>query len=359
MKNFHKINFKKMIDISQAKLEYLCIHRVGNKNNGDDLILSQSPISISDEKLSKALHKYFIQHFSVHELYSFTFSNEDYTLNPIFNYTLGVFSMPNTILKNSVDIAKHLYESSTHPQIKKGDLFVAYFTNIRVGEKTTEALGIFKAENKAPFMKVEHERELFQVYYDKGIHLNKLDKGCFVINSDRENGFQVCIVDNPTKTTETQYWRNTFLNIKAKSDEFHKTSAILQLTKSFITNDLTEEMFEDRTEQIDLLNRSVDYFKNNENFDKDDFMQNVFEEEKLIDAFKGFDKVYSQDNEITINDNFNISAQAVKKYSNVFKSVLKLDKNFHIYIHGDKDLIERGVDEDGRKFYKIYFEEES
>src|SRR5690554_6218652 len=103
-----------MIDISQAKLEYLCIHRVGNKNNGDDLILSQSPIAISDEKLSKALHKYFIQHFSVHELYSFTFSNEDYTLNPIFNYTLGVFSMPNTILKNSVDIAKHLYESSTH-----------------------------------------------------------------------------------------------------------------------------------------------------------------------------------------------------------------------------------------------------
>ncbi|MGI6320611.1 MAG: hypothetical protein ACOXZK_06575 [Bacteroidales bacterium] len=161
------------------------------------------------------------------------------------------------------------------------------------------------------------------------------------------------------KPQETQYWRNTFLNIKAKSDEFHKTSAILQLTKSFITNDLTEEMFEDRTEQIDLLNRSVDYFKNNENFDKDDFMQNVFEEEKLIDAFKGFDKVYSQDNEITINDNFNISAQAVKKYSNVFKSVLKLDKNFHIYIHGDKDLIERGVDEDGRKFYKIYFEEES
>jgi hypothetical protein len=49
----------------------------------------------------------------------------------------------------------------------------------------------------------------------------------------------------------------------------------------------------------------------------------------------------------------------VKKQSRVFKSVLKLDRNFHIYIHGDKDLIERGVEKDGRKYYKIYYREES
>ncbi|MES1226514.1 MAG: nucleoid-associated protein, partial [Bacteroidota bacterium] len=49
-----------------------------------------------------------------------------------------------------------------------------------------------------------------------------------------------------------------------------------------------------------------------------------------------------------------------KKQAKVFKSVLKLDKNFHIYIHGRRDLIEKGIDEiTGKKFYKIYFEEES
>jgi hypothetical protein len=58
-------------------------------------------------------------------------------------------------------------------------------------------------------------------------------------------------------------------------------------------------------------------------------------------------------------DNFNISAAALKKQSRVFKSVLKLDKNFHVYIHGDRELIEQGVDPDGRKFYKLYFREES
>ena len=54
-------------------------------------------------------------------------------------------------------------------------------------------------------------------------------------------------------------------------------------------------------------------------------------------------------------DNFKISSQAVKKQSRIFKSVLKLDRNFDIYIHGDKNLIEKGTEKDGRKYYKIYW----
>ena len=39
--------------------------------------------------------------------------------------------------------------------------------------------------------------------------------------------------------------------------------------------------------------------------------------------------------------------------------VIKLDKNFHLYVHGSRELIEQGIDEEGRKFYKIYYTEES
>ncbi|MGN6534001.1 MAG: nucleoid-associated protein, partial [Ginsengibacter sp.] len=59
-------------------------------------------------------------------------------------------------------------------------------------------------------------------------------------------------------------------------------------------------------------------------------------------------------------DSFIISDTAVKKQARVYKSVLKLDKNFHIYIHGNKELIEKGYDE-GMKmsYYKVYFKEEN
>ena len=61
---------------------------------------------------------------------------------------------------------------------------------------------------------------------------------------------------------------------------------------------------------------------------------------------------------VDLEDRFEISADAVKKQARVFKSVLKLDKNFHIYIHGDREKIERGVDDSGRKYYKIYYDQE-
>jgi hypothetical protein len=79
----------------------------------------------------------------------------------------------------------------------------------------------------------------------------------------------------------------------------------------------------------------------------------------VIKSFKKFKNDFQNENDLEIVSEFDISSPAVKRQSKVFKSVLKLDRNFHIYIHGDKDLIEKGVDEDGRKFYKIYYREES
>ena len=41
----------------------------------------------------------------------------------------------------------------------------------------------------------------------------------------------------------------------------------------------------------------------------------------------------------------------------MIKSVIKLDKNFSLYIHANRQLIEQGEDEQG-KFYKIHYNKE-
>ena len=107
-----------------------------------------------------------------------------------------------------------------------------------------------------------------------------------------------------------------------------------------------------------MLNRSVEYFKEKESFDKESFEEEVLQSESLIESFENYNTTYKQENDIELTDSFDISTEAVKKQARVFNKVLKLDKNFHIYIHGNKELIEQGVDEDGRKFYKIFYEEE-
>lgn len=131
------------------------------------------------------------------------------------------------------------------------------------------------------------------------------------------------------------------------------------MTKEFVTKQLPEDYEMNQTDKIDLLNKSVGYFKENDSFDKEEFMSEVFVDEEIVDSFKNFNNIYVTENELESKDSFSISAQAVKKQARVFKSVLKLDKNFHVYIHGDKELIEQGVEPDGRKFYKIYYTEEN
>jgi hypothetical protein len=62
---------------------------------------------------------------------------------------------------------------------------------------------------------------------------------------------------------------------------------------------------------------------------------------------------------VPLEDKFDISPPAVKREFKVLKSVIKLDKNFHIYVHGRRDLIERGFDDDkGKKYYKVFFDDE-
>jgi hypothetical protein len=133
---------------------------------------------------------------------------------------------------------------------------------------------------------------------------------------------------------------------------------VLELTKTFITEQLPNDYAIPKADQIDLLNRSVQYFKENTAFDKEAFAQEVFQHEEVIRSFERFGDRFQEDHHVELQDNFEISAHAVKRQARIFKSVLKLDKNFHIYIHGDRTKIEQGVDESGRKFYKIYYEQE-
>ncbi|MBN2814344.1 MAG: nucleoid-associated protein [Bacteroidales bacterium] len=348
-----------MLDFSQTQIEKLSVHNVGNKTNGETLQLSKSLLDIAETNTRELLLKFFLPPFSSPEYYSFTFSNGDCSMNPLYIFASAIFDDLKTFHENSINIAQHLFETSTHPQIKPGDLFVAYLDSITIEDETVDAIGIFKSENRQSFLKVNNQHDQFSIQGENGISIEKLDKGCLIFNTDRDTGYRVCIVDKSNKLTEAQYWKDTFLQLKPLSDEFHSTKEFMNITRNFVTNRLTQDFEVGRTDQIDMLNRSVEYFKKNENFSKTDFEQHVLGQPEVIDSFRNFESAYKSENNIELPDNFEISPQAVKKQARIFKSVLKLDRNFHIYIHGNRELIEKGVDENGRKFYKIYYNEEN
>jgi hypothetical protein len=346
-----------MIDFTQIQFEGIFIHQVGNKLRDEGLKISSKDISFADSDTSSYLLKYFLSPFNNNEVYNF-FHPSELSLNEVYFFVKGLFAAPDNLYQASIDISKHLYEKSTHPKISGGELCVCYFKNCLFDGVTADAIGIFKSEAKDVFLKFDSVKNNFKIKHESGININKLDKGCLIFNLEEDNGYKVCIIDS-NKSNETQYWKNEFLNIKPASDNYHFTKDFLSITKEFVTKQISEEFEISKAGKIDLLNRSVDYFKTHESFNKGEFEQEVFHHENIISSFRKFDENYRENNEVELSDSFEISPQAVKKQARVFKNVLKLDKNFDIYIHGNRDLIEQGVDEKGRKFYKIFYQEES
>ena len=167
------------------------------------------------------------------------------------------------------------------------------------------------------------------------------------------------IFDSNGKGEEAQYWKDKFLGVLIKQNEFLQTQGFLTLTKNFVTQQLPGEFEVSKTEQIDILNRSMDYFKTHGNFDRNEFETEVLHHDDLIQSFRSYDEQYRKSHELDPMESFEISPHAVKRQARVFKSVIKLDRNFHIYVHGDRELIEKGYDEAmGKHFYKIYFDHE-
>lgn len=336
-------------------LSKIIVHKVGNRINQESLILSQDELQLEDE-MKELLEDFFLKAFKSEEQFSF-YSDTYLVNNPVYSSVSEIFDDRDKFVYEAENIAQHLYEVAENPRVQSGELFIAYFE----GEENADGnkidyIGIFKTENKNPFLKIFPENEAFEIEKDYGIGLSKLDKGALIYNSSKETGYAVSVVDN-NKNGDMYYWFEDFLKVKQRDDEYFQTQETLTVYKEYITKQLPQEFETTKADQADFLNKSITFFKEKETFDYDEFTREVLEDPNVIESFGNFKSDYEQEMQVSISEDFAISEAAVKKQSRGFKSVIKLDKNFHIYVHGDRKMIETGQDEKG-KYYRLYFEEE-
>lgn len=345
------------IAYSETRINNLSLHFVGNSFHNEPLTIGNTSLQFSEE-VEQYLITYFLSSFKQNELYQFSHET-DLSLNEIYAYASSIFNHPDGLQIQSINIAKHLYEQSTHPNTKGGELYVVYFENVMLEGEIMNAIGIFKSENKDKFLKIKSGEKGFEISSNEGININKLDKGCVIFETDKENGFVLGVVDNTNKGSDAKYWFDQFLHVEQRNDSYFQTENVMAMTKAFITKELPKEFEASKADQVDLLKRSVAYFKEQEEFDLSEFANTVMSQPDIIEHFEGFKTAYATERAISMEDKFDLNEKAVKKKQTVFKSVIKLDKNFHIYVHGNRDKIERHTDSDGNKYYKLYFDEET
>ena len=336
-------------------LSKIIVHKVGNKINQESLVLSQEELKLEDD-MKELLQDFFLKNFKSEE--QFRFYSDSYLVNnPVYSSVSEIFEDKNKFVWESENLAKHLYEITENPRVQSGELFIVYFEGEENADgNKIDSIGIFKTENKNPFLKIFPQNETFEIEKDYGIGLSKLDKGALIYNTGKETGYAVSVIDN-NKNGDIYYWFEDFLKVKQRDDEYFHTQETLAVYKDFITKQLPTEFEVSKADQADFLNKSINFFKEKEKFDFEEFTNEVLEDKNVIESFSNFKSDYENDMQVSISEDFAINEAAVKKQSRGFKSVIKLDKNFHIYVHGDRKMIETGQDEKG-KYYRLYFEEE-
>ena len=133
----------------------------------------------------------------------------------------------------------------------------------------------------------------------------------------------------------------------------------MDLCKKFVTEKLPNDIEASRADQADILNRSMKFLKENNTFELEEFNEQVLNSPAIISSFSNFANQFGGEQGLDIAETFEISESAVKRQSRFMKSVIKLDKNFHIYIHGEREMAEKGFDQERQlNYYKLFFREE-
>ncbi|MCM4154567.1 nucleoid-associated protein [Gramella sp. AN32] len=349
-----------MINLFNAQIESLSIHRVGNKNRGENIFLSASTYHLNDE-ITPLIKEYFLKPFREKEESYYKFHHEhDLEFNELYNLSKEIFKDPLNTHEYSKKIGTLLYEQSTHPHIKSGEVYVVYFENMQLDNEKVSAIGIFKSELKHDFLQFEQKSSNLEMIVQQGINLNKLDKGALIFNKNEEEGYKILSVDS--NRYDTKYWLENFLGVDVLADENYFTKNYLNFCKNFAKDVVFPA--EDKKQEVMFMNRSMDYFAKNDDFEETNFMNSVIENPELIPEFQNYKVEKAPKFKVEDLTTFPIANKAVTEARKKIKSVINLDTHIQIkmdFVNSEsaEKFVEKGWDEEKQMYYYlVYFNKE-
>ncbi|MCW5515965.1 nucleoid-associated protein [Muriicola sp. Z0-33] len=349
-----------MINLYPTQIESVSLHRVGNKNKGEQIFLSETTYALDDE-ISGLLKEYFFKPFREKEENYYRLTHEvDVEFNEVYKAVCEIFAQPGSCHLNSKKLARHLYEQSSHPHIKSGEVYVTYLTDVVLDNVKTDAIGIFKSELKQDFLQFKEEGKNLNIDILQGVNINKLDKGCLIFNTNKEEGFKVLSIDN--NRYDAKYWLEQFLDVVPLTDDNFYTKNYLKFCQNFAKDVVLPA--EDKQQEVLFMNRAVNHFAKNDAFEESNFLNEVMENPELIPEFKHYKVEKGPKYSIEDVSNFEIANKAVSDTRKKIKNVIELDTNVQIKLdfinpESAEKFVEKGWDEERQMYYYlVYFNKE-
>ncbi|NRD82778.1 nucleoid-associated protein [Burkholderia pseudomallei] len=201
-----------MLDISSARIVHCVVHRVGNRLREEGCELSSQEVRGTAELHGTLLKHYLAPLAKGADEFDF-YHESDIALNAVRQFSSRIFENPDNFLRLSQNIAKHLYSASSHPSITGGEFIEILFHDIRVDGESRLAIGVYKIEQREPFLEVEKSGDALNLIELSGIPVSNIQKGALIIDSDfhlyaKESGGQ-----------QAKYWVDSFLKARPRQTE--------------------------------------------------------------------------------------------------------------------------------------------
>lgn len=245
--------------------------------------------------------------------------------------------------KRLLGIEKIAQEKIAHldKKIQKGSLFQAI---LKDGERTIIIIS-----------KADHNQFLDEVDFTlkNGLPWEKRIFKAFLVSFINSVPKEIFVYD--TTNRMARYWWESYLELQEKYTDTHNTKTALDILDKKIFNKLKKEFPADHTV---LRNSSIGYFRNKQEFEMDEFIENTFNNYAPIDSsFPKIDtilKIKKLPQKWNFDTRFGIKKEEIRKRQvNKIPLTDKIELVLKDYIQDLGNTIEPELDSEGNKYIKI------
>lgn len=345
--------------LNTATATRLILAKIGHPQREEPLQTSREVFEIPEADQA-ALTAIFLKPFKNLMAHRFTHhsSLDQHEMNTC---AMAIFADGDELLKRGCEIAKRLYSKSNHPNIKSGDLCIAHIKEIHIEGELVQGLCILKSESVTPFLSITTKDGDLRISTEQGIHPEKIDKGCLIIDHWPNKGYYVLTFDR--SGADARFWTRDFLGVEAVPDAAFLTNAYARMAVSFLGEKKSEEDAPP-WETCNTARQALDYFDDREKFDLQEFEQEVLKTPEAVERFQEHRARVEEEEGQSFETSFDISKKDVTKARKRIGAVLKLDTGVEIHVKSTLStehdpVLERGYDDKkGMKFIKVFYNQD-
>ena len=328
------------------------VQKVGNKLNEDGIAFTSKADDITS---ASEFILTLIKNTFKFDIFSRFDAIDDLNSNNAYRFIQKIFSDKATLVSQSNNLARHLYDQSTHPNIINGEFYVVYIEDCSVNGLTADAILLLKTEIKDSFLTVTYENGEYSIKPQFGLGTKHIDKGCLIFNIEKDNGYLLSIVENSTIRQDGRYWTQNFLYTKEIISDFQQTENVANFCASLIQKVIETNP----ARSLDLAKASRSIVQRLQvpgtKINTTELISPLELDENISSTISSYRQEY-EEKVGNVPERFISNPNAIRRKAITKSNVLRVGSDFEVKILDPSATVEQGYDaEKGRNFLKLYF----